>query len=111
MELKKVVIKRSGWARGFRCMGYFTEENHGKGNCCLGFDLEQTGAEIGKDPLSGFKGGGPAWKEQWEYSAASGGGHYEAVGVNDDPNITDEVREERLKEIFLRAGRLLEFVD
>lgn len=35
---------------------------------------------------------------------------YRAYSVNDDPNISDAVREEKLKEIFLSQGDEIEFV-
>lgn len=120
----KYIVKRSEWYRGKTWGSKLLREDGRK--CCIGFvgqqcgisdeDLRGRGAVSFSPYESTFSPSPsfvkfPEWMRPFDSRQNSSLPIAEAYTVNDDPGISDEVREARLKEIFRSQGDEIEFID
>ena len=108
----KFIVDRKTWFRGQGRAGSSLLNLDGK-RCCIGFVGQQCGMPdesllmrraVFTVPIDWRKF--PKWMESVGQCDI-----YSAYQVNDAKTITDEVREASLKEIFLRNGDEIEFVN
>lgn len=121
----KTIVDRRKWLRGpyalSKC-GQATSyllDVHGM-KCCLGFRLDQDG--VPSEALVGGRTPGHVYnnssfsKETWLVDIAddgvfdSSGEAHKAMEANDNQSLTDEEREEIIKNIFEKNGEEIEFV-
>lgn len=120
----KYIVKRSEWYRGHT---WGTQLLRADGlKCCIGFVGQQCG--ISDEDLRGrgtvsfslYKSTFnpspsfekfPEWMRPRDTFVDRSLPIGEAYTTNDDPGISDEVREARLKEIFQSQGDEIEFID
>ena len=120
-KLKRIEISRKRWMRGTGLNGsYLRHPKTGK-QCCMGFDCRAHGFSIEQIRGLGMPAAlieripGLTKKVVSCYGNVEYSGNTEVAkelaAVNDDDNITDEVRERKVKSIGKRIGRNYVFVD
>lgn len=122
--MAKFTVSRSKWYRGKDgrysklLLDDFFNSSHSEMRCCIGFVAQQVGVADGKcnvaiirdmddEAISLF----PDWMQNKDLTEDGRNTIHEAYRVNDSVLMSDDVREARLKEIFLANGDEIEFIN
>jgi len=109
--MKKLIIDREKWRRGFDEDTYLLSRN---GMCCLGFDALNEGLEESeiRDVYSAndvkVKINGITYKNQWWRGTKI---CRDLETVNDDTGISEDKRETKITKLFAKIGREVEFIN
>jgi len=118
--MKKFTVKRKKWARGGQ-NGEAALLNRQGCMCCLGFAANQISripkkqlADEG-EPCNVYKASSfltiAERNEDCELDIVNNDLSHKAIVINDDEDISDRLREEKLKKLFRKHGVLVKFVD
>lgn len=110
----KLKIDRQVWLRGEGSARSYLFRSHDAKLCCVGLYLRDLG--VAEEDLEALKSActvcnlpfGASWLAPARVSSPIAGELYE---TNDDPNIDPEVREQKIADLFARAGVEVEFHD
>lgn len=110
------VVSRKKWLRGEQrkgCYSYLRRKGDKK-QCCLGFRARVGGAKAceieGRWSPEQVKSG-PFFTAKFVEDYKDTQLAKDMMNVNDDEDMTDRVREARLKKLFKKAGERIRFVD
>jgi len=110
--MKKLIIDRKRWRRGFEEYTYLLSSN---GMCCLGFDAINEG--FNKSDIYDRKEPGDLRKNIEGLTETFGGIPKtlpitrELMGANDDIRISEVERETQITKLFAKIGRDVEFIN
>ena len=124
--IEKLLIVRQEWLRGEGFQSSYLLRVTDQKMCCLGFYLAACGVQ--RSDLAGVEGpsalnvrqGSIPNKAKWLFDSSADAAALchnhskhcdDLMYINDDKVISDEEREQRIREIFAQHGIAVEFVD
>lgn len=119
-----LVIDRSIWSTGTHGKGITQLLNDHGYKCCLGFECLRLGCmedEIRNEgdpcevlkPLTNLNDFNEGYNENGDYFSECYSSEFaiRAMKINDDENIDDEIREDKISEHFKKVGITVEFIN